>query len=58
MYGKKVKLRFVFFKIGVSQERTNTMIVNEKTISNTRFNKRLKGSFKGMVLKVKIGMTP
>jgi hypothetical protein len=45
-------------KIGVSQERTNAMIVIEKTISTTRFNKRLKGSFKGMVLKVKIGMTP
>ena len=45
-------------KSGVSQERIKTIMVNEKIISNTRFNKRLKGLFNGIVLKVKIGMTP
>ena len=48
----------IIAKIGISQERIKMIITNEKVISNKRFNKRLNGSFNGIVLNVKTGITP
>ena len=44
--------------IGVSQDRTNMIIVNENTMSKVRFRKRLKGSSRGIVRNVRIGIIP
>ena len=41
---------------GVSHDKTNKITANENTISNNRFNNELRGSSKGIVLNVRIGI--
>jgi len=43
---------------GVSQDKINTITAKENTMSNARFRSELKGSSRGIVLKVRIGMIP
>jgi len=42
---------------GVNQDNIVTITNNEKTMSKARFNKRLSGSYTGIVLNVSIGIS-